>query len=435
MYSQNIKAIRTKDGRLFIFYYSEGSLFFSKVQKGSPATTEKIIENISPMFSLWCSDNGIYLLLSGNQGVVLCFYNYSRWVSKVIARDFDDNYSKISFFTSGDSVHLLYSVKDACSGGEALYVRSMKKENWEHARKISDIMPFHSTAYFIGREDNNSVKIYYRISDKTVRYCSLNLSDGSLSESENLLATSMPCSDISIFTKNNESHILYLAQGMFSSQLIYKGIKAGKQIKARVIWEGQLSGSCSLFCFDGRLYALIYNERKVYAMYSDAGNVSFSLAKDLGAKINSSCMKSEYLDFTSGGSFSANEVIINTSENSFPVIEDIYPSFIPNAQTLPDNSAIEKPAEHSLNLKAAEYEEQLAAMSDQIGELSKTLAKRNEEIAAVSARWRMKYDAVIRENELLKSRIAEAEGRISASEALNASTSGTDSDNTPPAHD
>ena len=74
-------------------------------------------------------------------------------------------------------------------------------------------------------------------------------------------------------------------------------------------------------------------------------------------------------------------------------------------------------------------------MSDQIGELSKTLAKRNEEIAAVSARWRMKYDAVIRENELLKSRIAEAEGRISASEALNASTSGTDSDNTPPAHD
>ena len=140
MYSQNIKAIRTKDGRLFIFYYSEGSLFFSKVQKGSPATPEKIIENISPMFSLWCSDNGIYLLLSGNQGVVLCFYNYSRWVSKVIARDFDDNYSKISFFTSGDSVHLLYSVKDACSGGEALYVRSMKKENWEHARKISDII-------------------------------------------------------------------------------------------------------------------------------------------------------------------------------------------------------------------------------------------------------------------------------------------------------
>ena len=45
MYSQNIKAIRTKDGRLFIFYYSEGSLFFSKVQKGSPATPEKIIEN------------------------------------------------------------------------------------------------------------------------------------------------------------------------------------------------------------------------------------------------------------------------------------------------------------------------------------------------------------------------------------------------------
>lgn len=419
MQTQNIKAVRTKDDRLFIFYYSGNAVFCRQIQKGLNAPPIKIIENVYPMFSLWCSDSGIYLLCKGSGGVTLCFYNYSRWASKLISQDADTSYSKMSFFTIGEAVHILYSVKSGDEGLETLYVRSMNKENWALPLKIADIMPFGSTAYFVGRESPENIKIYYRLSDKTIKYRSLDLRSGGLTESENLLATNLPCSDISILTRGSESHILYLAQGMFSSQLIYKGIRAGVQSKARVIWEGQLSGSCALFYCDSRLYALIYNETKSYAMYSDESGRAFSLAKNLGVKINSSCSKAEYLDFYRNSGFAADEVILDTSDSTFPVVPDLHPSFIPSGIAADEPVPVQDKPVRDTSLKAAEYEEQLVTMTDQIGELSQTLARRNEEIAAVSARWRAKYEALSKENELLKARIAAAEEAKAPSASVN----------------
>ena len=233
-----------------------------------------------------------------------------------------------------------------------------------------------------------------------------------MTEAENLLATSMPCYDISILTKNDESHILYLAQGMYSSQLIYKGIKSGRQIKARVIWEGQLSGSCLLFCNNGRLYALMYNENNVYAVHSDSENIYFSTVKNLNIRLNSSCVKSEYIDFSSDNMFSSDELIVNTNDNSFPVTDDIYPQFIPENQTV--QSIPQQKTSPINSLQAAEYEKQISSMNDRLGELSSTLAKRNEEIATLSARWRMKYEALSKENETLKNRISKITSETTA---------------------
>ena len=412
MYSSNIKTIRACNGMLFVFYYSQGSIFFVKIHKGSSSAPIKIADNTYPMFSVWCTDNGIYIMFNGDQGTVLCFYNYSRWVSRIIAKDLGESCSRISFFTDGESVHLLYSIKNINSNTESLFIRSMKKDKWEQPKKVSDIMPFPNTPYFIGRENNDKIKIYYRISDKTIKYRSLNLCDGNMTEAENLLATSMPCYDISILTKNDESHILYLAQGMFSSQLIYKGIKSGRQIKARVIWEGQLSGSCLLFCHNGRLYALMYNENNVYAVHSDSENIYFSTVKNLNIRLNSSCVKSEYIDFSSDNMFSSDELIVNTNDNSFPVTDDIYPQFIPENQTV--QSIPQQKASPINSLQAAEYEKQISSMNDRLGELSSTLAKRNEEIATLSARWRMKYEALSKENETLKNRISKITSETTA---------------------
>lgn len=406
MQTQSIKAVRTKDNRLFLFYHSSGSVFCRQIDKDMSESTVKIMDNVSPSFSLWSDQNGIYLLLGSMGGIHLCRYNYSRWVSRPMSRDFDPNCTKLSFFTFGEAVHLLYSVKDG-SGNEGLYVRSMRKENWSSPVKIADIMPFRSSSYFTGRESPDKIRIYYRLSDKTVRFCTLNLTDGSISPAENLLATSLPCLDISILTRGRDCHILYLAQGMFSSQLIYKGIRDGVQSRAKVIWEGQLSGSCSLFLYNSRLYALIYNDSKSYVMYSDESGRSFSSAKNLGSGITSSCLKAEYLDFHGFDSFAADEAIIDVTAMTFPVISDIYPSFIPNKAAAEPQRTEDAPVRNDSSLRAAEYEEQLSSMSSQLGELSKTLAKRNEEIAAVTARWRVKYEALMKENEALRARISE----------------------------
>lgn len=97
MYSSNIKTIRACNGMLFVFYYSQGSIFFAKIHKGSSSAPVKIADNASPMFSVWCTDNGIYIMFNGDQGTVLCFYNYSRWVSRIIAKDLGESCSRISF--------------------------------------------------------------------------------------------------------------------------------------------------------------------------------------------------------------------------------------------------------------------------------------------------------------------------------------------------
>ncbi len=406
MQTQSIKAIRTNDNRLFIFYHSSGSIFCRQIDTDMSENTVKIMDNVSPGFSLWADMSGIYLLLGGMGGIHLCYYNFVRWVSRPMSKDFDPNCTKLSFFSMGESVHLLYSVKDS-AGNEGLYARSMKKENWSAPSKIADIMPFHSSPYFTGRESPDKVRVYYRLSDKTIRFRTLSLTDGSVSEAENLLATNLPCSDISILTKGQDCHILYLAQGMFSSQLIYKGIRAGVQSRAKVIWEGQLSGSCSLFLYDSRLYALIYNDAKSYVMYSDEGGKAFSSAKNLGSGITPSCLKAEYMDFCGFDSFAADETIIDISSLTFPVISDICPSFIPRKTAAPSQRPEPDAVRKDTSLRAAEYEEQLSSMSSQLSELSKTLAKRNEEIAAVAARWRAKYNSLMKENETLRARISQ----------------------------
>ncbi|MCD8037005.1 MAG: hypothetical protein LUE88_06495 [Clostridiales bacterium] len=362
MQMQNIKLIRTKDNRLFLFYHSSGAVYCRQIDKCISENTVKIMDNATPDFSLWADQSGIYLLIGSSEGIHLCYYNFNRWLSRTMSKDFEPNCTKISFFSFGESVHLLYSVK-ADDGSEGLYIRSMKKENWSAPRKITDIIPFRpSSVYFARRQSPDKIKIYYRMSDKTIRFCTLNLESGSISEAENLLTTSLPCMDISIVTNGKDSHILYLAQGMFSSQLIYKGIRGGVQSKARIIWEGQLSGSCSLFLCTGKLYALIYGGSKVYALYSDNDGKTFSSAKNLG-RISASCVKAEYLDISENAGFAADEVITDISSITFPVVSDIYPSFIPEKSKAAESCSEPVQPRRDNSIRAAEYEDQIAAMS------------------------------------------------------------------------
>ncbi len=408
MQTQNIKLIRTKDNRLFLFYHSSGAVYCRQLDNCMSESTVKIMDNATSNFSLWADRNGIYLLIGSSDGIHLCYYNFNRWVSRTISKDFEPNCTKISFFSFGESVHLLYSVKTE-DGSECLYMRSMKKENWSAPHKIADIIPFRtSSAYFAGRQSPDKIRIYFRMSGNIIQFCTLNLESGSISEAENLLTTSLPCTDISILTNGEDSHILYLVQGMFSSQLIYKGIRSGVQSKARIIWEGQLSGSCSLFLCAGKLYALIYGGSKVYALYSDNDGKTFSSAKNLG-KISASCTKAEYLDISENAGFAADEVITDISSMTFPVVSDIYHSFIPEKAKAAESHPEPAQPRRDNSIRAAEYEDQIAAMSSQLGELSQILAKRNEEITTVTARWKAKCDALIKENEVLRVRLAQVE--------------------------
>ena len=487
MRTQNIKFLRTDDGRLFMFRYGGGSIYARILYKNMPSPSFRVIDNVSDVFSIWYCDGRVYLLCLSDEGATLCLYANEKWTARLLSGRTEDSFSKMSFLSLGDSIHLVYSV----NGG--LYIRSGRGSRWSVPVKIDEAVPFSETPFYIGRENSRNVRIYYRTSDKDIKYRTLNLESGELSERLDLLSANMPCIDVSVLTEENETHILYLVKGPFSSQLIYKGIKNASSSKARIIWEGQLSGSCSLLKNDGRLYALIYDRTKCFAAFSDDSGHNFSAAKNLGIRTGDSCLKAEYTDF-SGQSFCADEIPTDISDFSFPVTEDIFPSFIPRGGDVqnhgpsfnrsPNMMVGNQPSQNSSSMaemsvmsgisgmagmpgmaasgangpsamnggsagnmgnmgnqenmngfrpssrnpqtisdgnmsfmdkspQKPSSDPRIAELSERINELNSLLSKRNDEIAALSS-WKMRYDALLKENSSLKARMEKSQASDSS---------------------
>lgn len=397
MRTQNIKFLRTDKGRLFMFRYGGGSIYSKILVKGVPSSSVKVAEGVSPVFSVWNSDSMVYLICLSAGGVTLCLYRDGKWVSRILSGKTEDEFSSISFLSSGDTLHLVYSLDQGVS--HSLCIRSAKGDRWMAPVKIDDVIPFGETPFYIGRESRSTVRLYYRTTDRDIKFRIFDLTNGSISPCMDLISANMPCTDISVLTEKNESHILYLVKGPFSSQLIYKGINGTSPSKAKIIWEGQLSGSCSLLKNDGRLYALIYDRTKCFAAFSDDGGNSFSAAKNLGVRMGDSCRKAEYTDFFEN-TFLADEIPTDISDFTFPVSSDIFPAFIPS------EGIEERPAVRQMSAPASPQfrvpEGNINELNEKIKELNSLLNRRNDEIAAITASWKAKYDALLRENSALK---------------------------------
>jgi len=403
MQMENIKVIRTSNNTLYIFYYSENSIYYQTIYENEILEPTKVISNVSPVFSLWHYNNDIFLIANGDNGIIFLRFSKGYWNSRIINSGLSPDCTKLSFFIYRDLVHFLYSIKDD-TGKERLFLRTMKKDQWMPSIEISEIMSFHSTAYLIGQQDDKNIEIYYRIPDKTIKYCNLSIDSGNLSPSINFLATNMPCIDISTLTDGISGHLLYLAQGMFSTQLIYKGRNCDNLGKARIIWEGQYGQRCSLFAFKNRLYAVLFTQKGAYLMVTEENSSEFSIPKPLDTLTNSKFTKSEYFSFYNYFSFNSDEISIDTQKLKFPIIDDICSSFCPS-KSKPEQST---PVVNSSSIQASaatDYIKELTSMSEQISQLSQALSERNEELATLSTRWKNKYDALLKESEELKKQL------------------------------
>lgn len=402
MQIQNIKIIRTTDNTLYTFYYIENSICYQTIYDNEISEPINVITNVSPVFSLWQYNNDIFLIANGSNGIILCRLSKGNWSSRAINSNISSDCTKLSFFIYRDLVHFLYSIKND-NGKETLILRTMNKDQWFPSIEVSEIMSFHDSSYFIGQQDDKNIKIYYRLPDKTIKYCTLSIDSGNLSPSINFLATNMPCIDISTLTDGTSGHLLYLAQGMFSTQLIYKGRNCDNLGKARIIWEGQHGQSCSLFTFENRLYAVLFTNKGAFLMVSNENSSEFSIPKPLNTSVSSNCIKSEYLNFCNALTFNADEISVNTQKLTFPIINDICQYFRPSKS---EKTATILKQTNNHNSDSNDYIKDLTSMSEQISQLTKTLSERNEELASLSVRWQNKYDALLKESEELKKQLS-----------------------------
>ena len=73
--------LKTDKNELYLFYYSEGSIYFKQLAKNQNISPIKIISDVSDIFSVWYENGFIYLLASTDSNAVLCCYN-GKWNSK-----------------------------------------------------------------------------------------------------------------------------------------------------------------------------------------------------------------------------------------------------------------------------------------------------------------------------------------------------------------
>lgn len=376
--------LKTDKNELYLFYYSEGSIYFKQLAKNQNISPIKIISDVSDIFSVWYENSFIYLLASTDSNAVLCRYN-GKWNSKKLNFSIPNECTKLFFTTAENSISFIYSVKEN-HNNEYLYMRYMLDDRWEQPIKISEILSFGNSPFLIGM-NNNNIKIYYRLSDKTIKFFSMSVKDCKLTESISFLATNMPCIDLSVLTENNSSHLLYLAKSSFSSQLIYKGCINDCFGKARILWEGQNGRGCSISKEKGAMYAIVHTNSSSYKIPIE------SISKPQLVKQSYDLRKAEYLNFFDD--FSPNRIEFNLSDFSFPFMND---DFVPYIQA-------QKPVSTANQSNSHDYLLQLEETNNRVSELSRLLAERNEEIALLSSKWKARYNAVEKENIILKNRL------------------------------
>ena len=138
-------------------------------------------------------------------------------------------------------------------------------------------------------------------------------------------------------------------------------------------------------------------------MISNENSSEFSMPKPFVASVSSSLTKSEHINFCSTFSFHADELLIDVNDRIFPVADQICTDFCP---AMPEKNTAAENIHSSQAPKSDNYINQMNEMNDHICQLSKTLSERNDELAALSAKWKNKYDLLLQENEELKRQLS-----------------------------
>ena len=110
MRTQSVKFLRSDNGRLFMFRYGDGCLYCLPLERGSSSEPIKVIDDVSPGFSLWSEGVMIYLLCSSGKNVILCLYRDGKWMSRPLFEQPDGGFFHIAFLSFKDTMHLIYSV-------------------------------------------------------------------------------------------------------------------------------------------------------------------------------------------------------------------------------------------------------------------------------------------------------------------------------------
>lgn len=400
MQSNLVKLFKFQDGRISSFFFRDGSLYTAQCSQTTAPTVYTISSDVLPVFSL-ASDNGspVVIFRKSSGGIYISKFTYGKWNEKALIKPSAYENIKISLFIASLGPVLLYCSPPSGKNPGSLFLAAFYDKLWHSPVFIDNITSFGGSYYLPLSISNNHLILLYSDGNYPLVSKELLMNPVKTGKTMPILTGSAYVCDLSAVVKEDILHIAAVIRLGRIFRLIYVNRSESGISPVITLWESPKIDSCCIFIPKDKIHVFCISGRNIFCSCSNNNGASFDPIHRYKASPNRKIIKAEFINTCRTLQNSYSEVYVYADsllETAF--MEDIDPSFYSeNTAIKAAETDIKSNLEETLNIyknKAEYYEKCFNEANKKLGELSKKLAQRNEELSTLNSKWVKRYNSL-----------------------------------------
>ena len=398
MRSNLVKLFRSADGNLTSFFFKNGSLYAANCSSDKSDSVYTVSADSSPCFSA-AVYNGMPIIISrkASGAVYISKYNGINWSEKPFLKSLPgDNTSLCLDITSGIS-YLLFNSPLSQPGLESLSVAAFCNKAWQSPIIIDSIVPFAAEPYMAVTIGRGHLLLLYRTKSSPLVLKELSLNPLKTGKALPVFSGNLNITDISVIICGDKIHICVSARFGRIFRLIYIRRDENGFSPAKILWECAKIDNCLIFNADNKLHIMCISGKAVFCTESTDSGAEFCPVYRLKNPPQRKIIKAEYTAAVPSEKSLYTEVFVYADNPAeIALIRDIDPLFT-SSDTVLKASEADTPSNlnEELNIyknRAGYYEKRFNEANQKLGEMSKALAKRSEELYTLNSRWSARFN-------------------------------------------
>lgn len=388
MQSAHIKVFKDDSGQVFVLFYKNGSIFIKKYNSAEDKVL-RVSDNVLPSFSVGNDNGTLVVIVKKTDGdVYICRYKNKKWEERRFLKAHPYINTKFYIHTNKDRTDILYNCPTDIRGEEKLNTVSFVDKKWQMPVVVESITPFSTSPYMVINITPYHLLVICKKNEDGLVMKEMLFSPLKIGKTVPLFPSDAMILDVSAVVVRDTVHIAFVAGGRRGNRLIYKKKNSEGFTENRVIWENSRISSCIVFVSEDRLWIVATVGNSVFCTFSDDNGENFGSVFRHKTKLLPSVTKAE---FVSCSKADYSEVYVYSDTNEIALMEEFCKDFsakevCEDKKVLMNDTSLDEELKKLKN-KNEMYEKQLNEANKKIGELSRKLAQRNEELSVINSRW------------------------------------------------
>ena len=398
MRSNLVKLFRSADGSLTSFFFKSGSLYAAGCSYDKSDTVCTVSADATPCFSL-AVYNGNPLIISRkvSGAVYISKYNGTNWSEKPFLKSLPGDNTSLCLNISSGSSYLLFNSPLPQPGIESLSVAAFRNKAWQSPVVIDNIVPFAATPYIPVTIGSGHLLLLYRTKSSPLVLKELSLNPLKTGAAVPVFAGNLNITDISVIICGGKIHICVTARFGRIFKLIYIRRDENGFGSAKILWECARIDNCSIFYADNKLHIMCISGKTVFCTESADSGSEFCPVYRLKNPPQRKIIKAEYIAAIPSEKSIYTEIFVYADNPAEAVlVQDIDPLFTSADTVLKASEAgTASSLNEELNIyknRAEYYEKRFNEANKKLGEMSKALTKRSEELYTLNSRWTVRFN-------------------------------------------